>query len=62
MNFNTITMEFTQKEVERIFAYFDEGIDDWMEYHQQHEGVYLLDSKIKRRFEDALYLMRPDEN
>lgn len=54
-------MQFTKQELERIFAYFDEGIDDWMEYHQKHEGIYEIDAGLKARFEDALYQMTPIE-
>ncbi|MDT2669979.1 hypothetical protein [Enterococcus dongliensis] len=56
-----ISMQFTKQELERIFVYFDEGIDDWMEYHQQHEGIYEIDAGLKARFEDALYQMTPIE-
>lgn len=53
----SLEMELSKEEIERIFAYFDEGIDDWMEFHQKNEGSYELDFGIKARFENALYMV-----
>ncbi|MHC5375610.1 hypothetical protein ACYSNU_17725 [Enterococcus sp. LJL120] len=50
-----LNMELSREEIERIFEYLSEGIDDYVEYHEQHEGTYEFDSALKARFENALW-------
>lgn len=57
-----IRLELSKSEVQRLFEYMDEGIDDWFKYHQEHEGMIEFDFALKARLENALYMVTKEED
>ena len=58
MSEEKIKMELSKEELQRLFDYMDEGLDNWFEYHQKNNGAFEFDSKLKARLENVLYMIQ----